>query len=70
MIKVERNVPLEPPRNRTTYPYRQLEVGESFFVPGAIHATIATQAWRWGKRLERKYETRKRPGGVRVWRTA
>lgn len=69
MVRIERNVPMEPAHNKAKYPFRQLEIGESFFIPDTTQANIATMAWRWSKKLGRKYETRKRPGGVRVWRT-
>lgn len=67
-VKIERGVPLPPARNQRLYPYPQLEIGESFFVPSGRQAEIATQAWRWSKKLQRKFVTRTRPGGVRVWR--
>lgn len=69
-MKIERDIPLPPARNQRRYPYPQLEVGESFFVPEVSQNAIANQAWRWSQKLGRKFETRKRPGGVRVWRTA
>lgn len=70
MVKIESGVPLPPARNKRRYPYPQLQVGDSFFVPSMGQNEIANQAWRWGKKLGRTFETRKRPGGVRVWRTA
>lgn len=69
-MKIERGVPLPVARNQRRYPYPQLQVGESFFVPAVTQNNIANQAYRWSRKLGRKFETRKRPGGVRVWRTA
>lgn len=69
-IRIERDVPLPPARNKRLYPYPQLEIGDSFFVSEGKQSEIATQAWRWSRKLGRKFETRTRPGGVRVWRTA
>ena len=69
-IKIEHGIPLPPARNKCRYPYKQMAINDSFFVPDAGQNEIANQAHRWSKKLGRTFVTRKRAGGVRVWRIA
>ena len=32
-IAVEKNIPIPPEKKRNVYPYKVMEIGESFFVP-------------------------------------
>lgn len=64
-----------PPRGHhlVRYPFRQLEVGQSFFIEGIAgdHAAILRvrgAANVQGRRTGKKYSVRKMDGGVRVWR--
>ena len=66
-FKIEKAVPVPPKKGggrAPKYPYRDLEVGDSFFVPG-IKTTGASDA---GKRLGLKFTQRRVDGGMRVWR--
>lgn len=66
-IEISRDVPLPEPRRR--YPYVEMEVGESFFVPTGSLQVVCNANYRAGKRLGRRFIARKEVGGVRVWRT-
>jgi hypothetical protein len=53
------------------YPFKTMQVGESFFVEGEenakrMHSTVYNYGVRYGK----KFVARKVEGGVRVWRMA
>ncbi len=67
---VEKGIPV--PRSASgwvKYPFRQMEVGDSFFVAGATSKTLVNAAQ--GHRYEgRKYTVRTVDGGARVWRIA
>lgn len=75
MIKVESGIPVPARTNRqggrpSIYPFADLKVGESFFVPGKTVKTMSQAARRAVKRLEIELITCIVEGGVRVWRTA
>jgi hypothetical protein len=84
---IEKNVPLPPPakgtnggriagRSKTEKIARQLEVGDSIFVPikGKIKPTASTTVRSrfayHGDKLGHTYAVRRVDGGVRLWRTA
>ena len=76
--KIEKGIPLAPKTQlrRSRYPFSQMEVGDSFFVPveadvelGLLHHRVHSCASYMGKRLGRKFTTRSNETGVRVWRT-
>ena len=60
----------------TKYPYKELEVGDSYLVKlkkysKSKHASISSAAAQWVKRneLDWKFTVRKVDEGIRVWRT-
>ncbi len=71
MFEIEKNVP--PPRNTAgvpaKYPWREMEIGDSFFVP-ENKAPKKMQTYRMGKELGRKFSYASVEGGIRVWRIA
>lgn len=76
MYNIEKCIPI-PPQGRSPgppskYPWAQMEVGDSFFVPGAPPKGVAKQlksaASQQATRHGRRYATRLVEGGVRVWR--
>lgn len=67
-VGLDKDVPL--PEARKRYPYKEMEVGDSFFVEGGGIQNICNQNYRTGKKLGRSFIARKEEGGVRVWRTA
>jgi hypothetical protein len=71
-IKVEKGIPI-PARgsNRgSTYPYKQLEVGDSFYVKGKTAAKFSASAYNQARKAGIKVTVRNEKDGVRVWRTA
>lgn len=67
-VELEKGVPL--PVARQKYPYKEMEVGDSFFVNGGGIQNVCNQNYRMGKKLGMSFIARKENGGVRVWRTA
>jgi len=67
-MEVSKDVPVPPDKRR--YPYKVMEVGDSFFVDGGKLQVVCNNNYRTGKKLERKFIARCEKEGVRVWRTA
>ena len=67
-VGLDKDVPL--PEARKRYPYREMEVGDSFFVEGGGIQNICNQNYRTGKKLGKSFIARKEDGGVRVWRVS
>jgi hypothetical protein len=71
MYEIEKNVALPPePNTLGIYPWRELEIGDSFFVKDKKKNNISNMASQAGKRMARKFTIRAMEGGIRVWRTA
>ena len=78
MFAVEKGIPAPDYRtfeNRRYYPWKDMEVGDSFYVPartdeGVTKLQVATSstAIGAGKRLKTRYTVRQEGEGVRVWR--
>ena len=58
----------QPRTRRSKYPWAQLEVGQSFFVDGALLRSKSSTASHAGRRSQKKFLVRAADGGVRVWR--
>lgn len=82
---VETGIPLPPPYVRPRrvglkkYPWPDMEVGDSFFVPFTpeepgtwVQNRVNASAVHWLKRYARtrRFTTRQMAGGLRCWRTA
>ena len=67
-VGLDKDVPL--PEARKRYPYKEMEVGDSFFVEGGGIQNICNQNYRTGKKLGRSFIARKEDNGVRVWRVS
>jgi hypothetical protein len=72
MFTIEKNVAI-PAASRTgggksKYPWAQMEIGDSFFVPGAKVETFYTLVSAQNKKGDARFICRKIDGGVRVWR--
>ena len=67
-IDVQKDVPV--PEARKRYPYKEMDIGDSFFVDGGGIQNVCNQNYRMGKKLGMSFIARKEEGGVRVWRTA
>jgi len=68
MIAVEKNKPLPKERLRNSYPYKQMEVGDSFFVDDTPMQVVLNSNYRMGSKLKMKFTARREGAGVRVWR--
>lgn len=71
MYEIETGIPV--PRRKSSnelYPWHELEVGSSFFVPNGKLRALAAGASRMKRKLQRDYLARAVDGGVRVWRVA
>jgi hypothetical protein len=66
-IAIEKNIPTPPKRN--IYPYRQMDVGDSFLVPEARIQIVCNNNYRFSKLTGMKFIARREGIGVRVWRT-
>jgi hypothetical protein len=53
---------------RAKYPWADLDIGQSFFVEGALLRSMSSTASHAGRRSGKKFIARAAEGGVRVWR--
>ena len=67
-MKIEKGLPRPVMRERRRYPYREMELGDSFWVAEIGLQVMMNTNYRWGKRLGRRFVARAEGGGVRVWR--
>lgn len=68
---IESDIPM--PEGRSAYPFSQMEVGQSFFMPCEEKDAkrIAGNARNAARRFpDRKFTSRVMENGVRVWRVA
>lgn len=71
---IEKGVPLPASRARSSYPFADMNIGDSFLVSAGADdmakqsSKVAVAARNYGKRSERKFAIRKVEGGARVWR--
>ena len=68
MIQIEKNIPLPPEKKRNTYPYKQMDIGESFLVSEGKMQIVCNANYRPSKAMGMKFIARKEGNGVRVWR--
>ena len=68
---IEKNVPLVQKNGagrKEKYPFPQMEVGDSFVVPGGIVRSMRVTLRIAGLRHGRTFKAQEQEGGVRVWR--
>lgn len=71
MYEIERGVEMPVMKTKAKYPFRELAVGDSFFVPDediANNKRMHSTAYNYGKRYGMKFVARRVEGGMRVWR--
>lgn len=69
VIKIESGIPMPvKPRGRGIYPYQELKVGQSFFVPKPIGLMSGSLSYARLKLAPSKFVARSVEGGCRVWR--
>lgn len=68
MVEIEKGV--EMPERRVKYPWREMEIGDSFVHEGK-YAVARSMASTTGRNLGKKFSVRKMPDGkARIWRVA
>lgn len=69
-FKIEKDVPVKEASNRASkYPFKDMEVGDSFFVDDAsLRGPIQNACRAYGARNFSKFVTRTVSNGFRVWR--
>lgn len=71
-FKVDKNIP--PPTRKAKYPFAEMQVGDSFFVPDMTTRSLQNAASYYRKTLNYKFESKAREEngvkGARIWRTA
>ena len=68
-FKIDKNVSLWRKTVTAKYPFANMQVGDSFFVPGKKSKNMAGSVANAARTRNAKYATRAVDGGVRVWRT-
>lgn len=72
IVRIDKNVPMPQPAPRgrpNRYPWKNMEVGDSFLFPkGIALAACRTMAWDAGRKLKRKFSVMKTSDGTRCWR--
>lgn len=64
MIVIEKGIPIP-----NKFPFKDMEVGDSFLIPENIpRTTVQVAAARYGKPLGKLFTIRKTPDGARCWR--
>jgi hypothetical protein len=71
-IKIERGVPIPKQTRDSKYPFAYMDIGDSFFVPGAKAASLQNAAKHHSKRTGHAYSSRtvteNGVDGARIWR--
>lgn len=75
-IKIEKNIPPPFGGGRTKYPFSEMQVGDSFFIPcsdAAMRQTVnnlivSAKGWSSRNNNSAKFTARAVEGGARVWR--
>lgn len=74
MIEIDKNVTIpataKVPASKAKYPFGEMEINDSFFVPGKtkMASTIASAAHRTGHKYDWDVRTEDGVEGVRIWR--
>ena len=69
-IEVESGIGMPVPRVVYSYPYEEMDVGDSFTVPVSARQKVLNANYRASKRLGLKFMAKTEGEVVRVWRTA
>lgn len=71
-IKIDKNVPMPKEKRGKPcgYPWRQMEIGDSFFVSEKGYSGFHTWTKRLGIKISIRKVTENGVTGVRVWRVA
>jgi hypothetical protein len=68
---IEKHIPVPTARRRgTIYPWNNMEVGDSFFVPNRDPQSFKNISRKYGKRFSARNWQEGTVKGSRIWRTA
>ena len=72
-MKIEKNIPIPPGQRSSRYPWKEMEVGDSFRIDGFSRKqfnSLMTCGCTWAKRNNPsvKFIVRTENTGIRVWR--
>lgn len=77
IVNIDAGIPMPEPRaTRVVYPYKEMEVGESFLVEPKgketknLLAVVCNRNNAMAKKLGRKFRAKTMEDGIRVWRVA
>ena len=66
-VRIDKNIPI--PAAKSKYPFREMEVGDSFLCPKESGKNIYSAAGQANARIKgRRFIVRKTDDGYRVWR--
>jgi hypothetical protein len=68
-VVIEKNVIIPPARVKRNYPYREMNIGDSFFVEDDKLSSVCNTNNRMQRLLGWRFTARTEGNGVRVWRT-
>ena len=69
-IELERGIDMPHARVVYSYPYDEMDVGDSFVVPVSARAKVLNANYRAGRRLGLRFMAKTEGDVIRVWRTA
>lgn len=69
MYEIEKKIPV-PGSPLSIYPFKQMEVGDSFLVPGNNRTAVSVAMTRTALGTTKKFTSRKTAEGIRVWRVS
>lgn len=66
-FKIEKGVPF---LGEGRYPFKDMNVGDSFQVPQHLLGSIRTSSWQYGRNHNKRFSVRRSADGYRCWRIA
>lgn len=69
-IEVEKGMDMPMPRVVYSYPYQEMDVGDSFTVPVSARQKVLNANYRASKRLGLRFTSKTEGEVVRVWRVS
>lgn len=77
MFRIDKDVPIPPSRfgeKTPTYPFKDMDIGDSFFIPGGtatrMSGSLANARTKYGHLYSTRQVEESGVKGVRIWRTA
>jgi hypothetical protein len=70
MFKIEKKVPIPARTTTQKYPFRDMEVGDSFVATDGGKSVLVAASAFTRRNPEYRFTTRKEGDGIRIWRIA